>query len=99
MELAKSQFIALVGVPEPPGSSSKHPKSESIGPVDVSEPQGAQNLNFGGLEAAIFDTFITSEASQGATGPNGRASTDHNLPNRWGFGARPFKLLRTLDRQ
>ena len=29
-----------------------------IGPVDVSELQGAQNSNFGGVEAAILDTFI-----------------------------------------
>ena len=76
LELAKSQFIGFVSVPEPPGSPSKHPKSRSIGPVDVSEPQGAQNSNSGGLEAAILDTFITFEASQGATGPIDLASTE-----------------------
>ena len=32
-------------------------KSRSIGLVDVPELQGAQNLNSGGLEAAILDTF------------------------------------------
>ena len=76
LELAKSQFIGFVGVPEPPGSTSKHPNSRSIGLVDVPEPQGAQNSNSGGLEAAILDTCITFEASQGATSPNDRASTD-----------------------
>ena len=40
-------------------------KSRSIGPVNVSEPPGAQNWNSGGLEAAILDTFITS----GGLGP------------------------------
>ena len=34
-------------------------KSRSIGPVDVSEPQGAQNSNSGGLEAAMFNTSMT----------------------------------------
>ena len=44
----------------------KGPKSR-IGPVNVPEPKGAQNSNSGGLEAAILDTLITFEASQGAT--------------------------------
>ena len=50
-------------------SSETSHKSRSIGPVNVSEPQGAQNSNSGGLEAAILDTFITFEASRGATTP------------------------------
>ena len=32
-----------------------------IGPVDVSEPQGIQNSSFGGVEAAILNTFIVVE--------------------------------------
>ena len=44
-------------------------KSRSIGPVDVSEPQGAQNSNSGGVEAAILDTFIVFEPPRGPLGP------------------------------
>ena len=44
-------------------------KSRSIGPVDVSEPQGAQNSNSGGVEAAILDTFIVFEPPEGPLGP------------------------------
>ena len=40
-------------------------KSRSIGPVDVSEPPGAQNSNSGGVEAAILDTFIVFEPPEG----------------------------------
>ena len=41
----------------------------SIGPVDVSEPQGAQNSSSGGVEAAILDTFIVFEPPRGPLGP------------------------------
>ena len=44
-------------------------KPRSIGPVDVSEPQGAQNSSFGGVEAAILDTFIVFEPPEGPLGP------------------------------
>ena len=44
-------------------------KSRSIGPVDVSEPPGAQNSNSGGVEAAILDTFIVFEPPEGPLGP------------------------------
>ena len=44
-------------------------KSRSIGPVDVSEPPGAQNSNSGGVEAAILDTFIVFEPPGGPLGP------------------------------
>ena len=44
-------------------------KSRSIGPVDVSEPQGAQNSSFGGVEAAILDTFIVFEPPRDPLGP------------------------------
>ena len=39
-------------------SKERAAKSRYIGPVDAPEPQGAQNSNSGGLEAAILDTFI-----------------------------------------
>ena len=44
-------------------------RPRSIGPVDVSEPQGAQNSSFGGVEAAILDTFIVLEPPGGPLGP------------------------------
>ena len=43
-------------------------KSRSIGPVDVSEPPGAQNSNFGRVRAAILDTFIVLEPPGGPLG-------------------------------
>ena len=43
------------------------PKSRSIGPVGVWRPRPLQNSSSGGLRGAILDTFITFEASQGAT--------------------------------
>ena len=36
-------------------------KPRSIGLVDASELQGAQNSRFGGVEAAILDTFVVPE--------------------------------------
>ena len=44
-------------------------RARSIGPVDVSEPPGAQNSNSGGVEAAILDTFIVFEPPEGPLGP------------------------------
>ena len=44
-------------------------KSRSIGPVDVSEPPGAQNSNSEGVEAPILDTFIVFELPEGPLGP------------------------------
>ena len=44
-------------------------RARSIGPVDVSEPPGAQNSNSGGVEAAILDTFIVFEPPGGPLGP------------------------------
>ena len=44
-------------------------KSRSIGPVDVSELQGAQNSNSEGVEAAILDTLIVFEPPEGPLGP------------------------------
>ena len=44
-------------------------RARSIGPVDVREPQGAQNSSFGGVEAAILDTFIVFEPPRGPLGP------------------------------
>ena len=44
-------------------------RPRSIGPVDVSELQGAQNSSFGGVEAAILDTFIVFEPPGGPLGP------------------------------
>ena len=64
--------IGSVGVPEPPGSPSKHPKSRFI-LVDVSEPQGTQNSNSGGPGAILY-TFIIFETSQGVTSPIDPAS-------------------------
>ena len=43
-------------------------RPRSIGPVDVSELQGAQNSNSGGVEAAILDTFIVFEPPEGPLG-------------------------------
>ena len=43
--------------------------SRSTGPVNVSEPQGAQNSSFGRVEAAILDTFIVFEPPGGSLGP------------------------------
>ena len=45
------------------------PKSRSIGPVGVWRPRPLQNSSSGGVGGAILDTFITFEASHGATGP------------------------------
>ena len=44
-------------------------RARSIGPVDVSEPQGAQNSSSGGVEAAILDTFIVFEPPRVPLGP------------------------------
>ena len=44
-------------------------KSRSIGPVDASKPQGAQNSNFGGVEAAILYTFVVFEPPGKSLGP------------------------------
>ena len=44
-------------------------KSRSIGPVDVSQPPGAQNSNSEGVEAAILNTFIVFEPPEGPLGP------------------------------
>ena len=45
------------------------PKSRSIGADGVWRPRSLQNSSSGGVGAAILDTFITFEASQGAPGP------------------------------
>ena len=45
------------------------PKSRSIGPDGVWRPRPLQNSSSGGVGAAILDTFITFEASQGVTPP------------------------------
>ena len=45
------------------------PKSRSIGPVGVWRLRLLQISNSGGVGAAILDTFILFEASQGASGP------------------------------
>ena len=45
------------------------PKSRSIGFVGVWRPGPLQNSSSGGVRAAIFDTFITFEASQWVTPP------------------------------
>ena len=45
------------------------PKSRSIGPVGVWRLRPLQNSSSGGVGAAILDTFIIFEASQGATTP------------------------------
>ena len=51
------------------------PKSRSIGPVGVWRPRPLQNSSSGGVGAAILETFITFEASQGVTTPiDGRAA-------------------------
>ena len=44
-------------------------RPRSISPVDVSELQGAQNSNSGGVEAAIIDTFIVFEPPAPPLGP------------------------------
>jgi len=64
-------------------------KSRSIGPVDVSEPPGAQNSNSGRVRAAILDTFIVLEP------PGGPLGTLHFDPpgiptKRQGLGIRAF---------
>ena len=51
-------------------------KSRSISPGGASRPRPLQNSSSGGLEAAILDTFITFEASQGATTPIGVPAAD-----------------------
>ena len=45
------------------------PKSRSIGPVGVWRLRPLQNSSSGGVGAAILDTFIIFEASQGVTTP------------------------------
>ena len=45
------------------------PKSRSIGPVGVWRQRPLQNSSSGGVGAAILDTFITFEASQGVPAP------------------------------
>ena len=45
------------------------PKSGPIGSVSVWRPRPLQNSSSGGLGAAILDTFIIFEASQGGTAP------------------------------
>ena len=45
------------------------PKSRSIGFVDVWRQRPLQNSSSGGVGAAILDTFITFDASQGGTTP------------------------------
>ena len=52
------------------------PKSRSIGPVGVWRPRPLQNSSSGGVCAAILDTFITFEASQGAPAPIDRRAMD-----------------------
>ena len=52
------------------------PKSRSIGPVGVWRPRPLQNSSSGGVGAAILDTFITFEASQGVTSPIRPPATD-----------------------
>ena len=67
-ELPKACSIGRVGVWEAR-------KSRSIVSVGVWRPQPLQNSSSGGVGAAIFDTFINFEASQGATTPiDGRAA-------------------------
>ena len=51
------------------------PESPSIGPVGVWKPRPLQSWSSGGVGGAILDTFITFEASQGATAPFGRLAT------------------------
>ena len=51
-------------------------KSRSIGPVGVWRPRPLQNSSSGGVGAAILDTFITFEASQGATTPSEPLAAD-----------------------
>ena len=67
-------IIRLLLGPDALGSSilcilrgSEALRRSSVCILCVPEPPGAQNWNSGGLEAAILDTFITFEASQGAT--------------------------------
>ena len=51
------------------------PNSRSIGPVGVWRPRPLQNSSSGGVGAAILDTFITFEASQGVAPPIDRRAT------------------------
>ena len=52
------------------------PKSRSIGPDGVWRPRPLQNSSYGGVGAAILETFITFEASQGVTTPIGPPAGD-----------------------
>ena len=52
------------------------PKSRSIGPVGVWRPRPLQNSSSGGVGAAILETFITFEASQGVTAQIRPRATD-----------------------
>ena len=52
------------------------PKSRSIGPDGVWRARPLQNSSSGGVGAAILDTFITFEASQGVTTPIGGRAPD-----------------------
>ena len=50
-------------------------KSRSIGPVGVWRQRPLQNSSSGGVGAAILETFITLEASQGTTTPSEPSAT------------------------
>ena len=52
------------------------PKSRSIGPVGVWRLRPLQILSSGRVGAAIFETCITCEASQGSTAPIGGPAGD-----------------------
>ena len=51
-------------------------KSRSIGPVGVWRLRPLQNWSSGKVGGATLDTFITFEASQGATAPIGPRAAD-----------------------
>ena len=77
-------------------------RPRSIGPVDVSEPQGAQNSSFGGVEAAILDTFIVFEPPEGPLGPlhfdpPGIPTKRQGLGIRAFWARNAFSLRRELD--
>ena len=77
-------------------------RPRSIGPVDVSEPQGAQTLNSGGVEAAILDTFIVFEPPGGPLGPlhfdpPGIPTKRHVEGVLWFSSKTAFSLRRELD--
>ena len=77
-------------------------KSRSIGPVDVSELQGAQNSNSGGVEAAILDTFIVFEPPRDPLGPlhfdpPGIPTSHHTWVPAPFLSKNAFSLRRELD--